>query len=662
MNRSSVRLAVLVVLAVVAVGVVAAAGLTTLSSNSDGAVVIAPNGPGVTLTGNGDVYSTSGQPASNTIQWNTTAGNATFVSQGRTNVTVHRDDLTGTWTIATAIDSNGNDLTINPADKPSVTVGGGIDSIEFRGKVAADDGTTDFVYSASSSASLTIHNAPDSTQLRAIDTSTGAYLDGTTSDASGTATFSDLDSGSHDVVLKAGNAAPTVSTPQPEGNLSSATTTLSIDVNDSDFGATGDNVSVEFQLDGSSVGTDSLTSNGTASVSISQPTSGTHSVTATATDDFGATASQSWTFGVPDELLIYNESSPNTLVQSPTETTVTFYASNGSVYTRSTTNGKIDFAGLPADEAFIVEADAQDYISRRIYIESLIEQQRIYLLPENATTASVVFSLRDDSGQFTPVDETLLYIEKPMNVSGQTKYQVITSDQFSATREVPVTLENDQRYRLRIKGSDGDTRVLGAYRTAGDDTATLNVGRVQFDSGAEADSPVFQSSMTTINGQQTIRIKYLDPVNATDGLTLKVVNESSGNVLRPKTTESGPFGEYVETIPVSGSAEGHTYNVTYDASRTGYEDVSGQQYAGDLPGILGDLGLDVNILSMLGYLTILGVLGLTAISYPRYAGIPTTAVAAALVTLGAVQIPPLLVGGAGVISLMFAVGGEGVRS
>lgn len=662
METKTIRIVLLAGLLVVGVGIVAAAGLTTISSNGDGALVIAPDGPGVTLTGNGDVYSTSGSADANTIQWNTTDGNASFSSQGRTNVTIDRSNIEGSWTIGTAIDSNGNDLTINPADKPSVTVGDGIDSIEFRGSVTADDGTKDIVYSASSSASVTIRNAPANTVLRAVDADTGSYLGGGTSDGSGEVTFSSLDSGSHDVELHAGNAAPTLSNPDPEGNLSSSSTSLSIDVNDTDFGDTGDEISVEFWLDGSSVGTDTLTSNGTASVSISQPSAGSHDLRAVATDDLGATTEREWVFGVPDELRIYNESAPYNLVNSPTEATVTFYASDGSVHTRSTTNGVIDFSGLPPDEAFIVEAEASNYTSRRIYIESLIEQQRIYLLPEDATTANVVFALQDNSGQFTPVDESILYIEKPLNISGNTQYQVITSDQFSATREVPTTLEDDQRYRLRLEGPDKNTRVLGAYRTAGDDSATLNVGTVQFESGTEADSPVFEASMQKINGQQTIRIKYLDPANATDELTLKAVNQTSGNVLRPETTETGPFGTYVETIPVSGGAEGHTYNVTYDASRTGYEDVSGEVYAGELPGILGDLGLDVNILSMLGYLTILGVLGLTAISYPRYAGIPTVAVAGALTTLGAVSIPPLLVGGAGVIALMFAVGGEGVRS
>jgi len=664
MEIKTIRMVTLAGLLVVGVGVViAAAGLTPISDNSGGTIVIAGNGPGVTLVGDGDVYSTSGGGVdANTIRWNTTDGNASFSSVGRTNVTVDRTELTGTWTVATSIDSNGNYLMITPADKPSVAVGGGINRIEFRSSTAADDGTTDFVYEASGSvANVTLRTAAANTDLRAIDKDTGAYLDAAASDGSGHVTFDSLDTGSHTVILQSGNAAPVLSNPQPEGNLSSATTSLSIDVNDSDFGSTGDTVDVKFYLDTSSVRTDTLTSNGTASVSIGQPSAGTHDVRAVATDDVGATTEETWTFGVPDELRIYNETSPNSLVDSPTEVSVEFYASNGSVYERSTTNGMIDFSGLPPDEEFVVSASADGYRDRRIYIESLVEQQRIYLLHENATVANVVFSLQDDSGQFTPAEESILYIEKPLNISGTTKYQVIVSDQFSATREVATKLEDGQRYRLRLKGPEGVTRVLGAYRAAGDDAAMLNVGVVKFQGGS-AENPAFQGTLQEVDGQKVIRIVYADPANATDELALKVVNRTSGNALRPETTETGPFGRYVETIPVSDSVEGHSFNVTYEASRSsGYEDQTGTVFVGDLPGILSDLGLDLNILSMLGYLTILGVLGLTAISFPRYAGIPTVAVASALTTLGAVAIPPLLLGGAGVIALMFAVGGEGVR-
>ena len=412
-------------------------------------------------------------------------------------------------------------------------------------------------------------------------------------------------------------------------------------------------------MDGSVAGSTTISSNGTASIAMPDrgQTGGEHSVAVTATGAAGQTDTLSYTYAAPGNLSIYNETAPDTLVKSPTEVELTFYADDGAVYTRTTTTGNISFDGVPADEDFVVSASASGYYDRRVYIESLYDQQRIYLLNNTyPTVANVVYTLNDETGQFQPTEETTLYVEKPLNVSGSTTYQIITSDQFSATNEVPTTLENDQRYRLRLQGPDGTTRVLGAYRTAGDDTAPLNVGSVSFD-GSSATNPTFSATLQEIDGQRILRLQYYDPANATDALSLEVTNRSGGTVIRPNTTETGPFGTYIETIPISSNASDIAFNISYYAERTGYENEGGTVFAGDVPEIAQETGVAPNILSGLSFLVIFATLGLTGISYPRFAGIPTVVVAIGLTTLGAVSIPPLLLSGAGVIALLFAVGG-----
>jgi len=538
-----------------------------------------------------------------------------------------------------------------------VVVGGNIDNVSWRSPsaVTLDDGLVDFSYGGASGTSIVeIGGLPATTPVRAVDANTGTVLGLATTDGSGRANFTSLQNSEHQVTIQEAHAS-TLSNPQPEGGQTNEPSQLSVDVTDADFPA--DEVEVTFELDGSTVGSTNLTSNGTASVSMPSRgvTGGTHSVTATAVNH-GETSTLSYTYSVPSNLSVYNETRPNELIKSPTTVEFTFYAEDGSVYTRSTTDGNISFDGLPANQDFVVSASASGYHDRRIYIESLFDQQRIYLLNETQPSAAVVFTLTDDTGQFQPTEETTLFIEKPLNVSGNTQYQVITSDQFSATNEVPTTLENDQRYRLRLKGPDGQTRVLGAYRTAGDDRAPLTVGSVSFD-GTNATNPVFTATLQTIEGQRVLRLQYLDPANATTGLQLEVVN-GTGATIRPNTTETGPFGTYVETIPVNTNADKVTYNISYHATRDGFDNEGGTVFAGDVPEIAEGTGLDPEILSAIGYLTILAVLGLTAISYPRFSGIPTVAVASGLTMLGVVSIPSLLLSGAGVVALLFAVGGD----
>jgi len=666
MERDLRRRAAIVLLLVLAVGVVAATGhFVPITQNSDGVVLNQPGGPTATLTGNFDAYRESGGVDSSTIQWNTSAGNASFSSSGSTQATLSTNDLSGTWTNLSSLDVTGAELTINPANKRKISVEGDADKLRFR-DATLDDGNPDFVVGApSGSSTVTVRGLPASTTISAVNKSSGKPLDVTSSDGSGTVSFS-IEHSTQTVLLQQGDQTnqPTFSNADPTTNLSNAPTQLSIDIKDGDMPE--DTLDAEFFMKSpgagsfSSVGTQSLSSNGTATASITATTAGEYEWYVEVSDNVGSNTvtSSTFTFGVPDELQIYNETSPSSLITSPTEGTVQFFAENGSVYERSTTNGKIDFSGLPADQDFVVTASTPDYHDRTIYIESLIKQQRIYLLNDSAfQTANIIFSLDDRTGDFTPGDESTLFVEKALTISGNTKYQVIVSDQFSATNEIPVTLQNNQRYRLRLEGPDGDTRILGAYRTSGNDAATLTVGSVTFE-GEDPTSPVFHAQLLEENGNRLIRIKYEDPANATSGLTLMVVNRTDpSDVIRPETTETGPFGTYVETIPISNSKEQISYNVTWSASRTGFENTGGYEFIGDIPKIAKDLGLDPNILSMLGFLTILGTLALTAIAYPRYSGIPTTAVAIGLVALGVLSIHPLLLGGAGVISLIFAVGG-----
>lgn len=252
----------------------------------------------------------------------------------------------------------------------------------------------------------------------------------------------------------------------PQGNAETTDrqVTLEIPVNDTDFAEpSGDSITVNFTVDGSAVGSDTLAANGTASVTTTISTGGPHSWSASAEDEYGLTAtSDTFTFQSPDELRILNESSPTELVDNAT-VELRFFVDEGSgapqVYTRNTSDGTVNMTGLPADKPFIVVAEADGYFSRRIFVPSLYQTQRVYLLPDNATAVPVSFGIEDYTGEFDS-ENTVLLVQRALNGS----YRTVLGDYFGATGQFPATLAYNQRHRLVLLNVEtGERRSLGAY-------------------------------------------------------------------------------------------------------------------------------------------------------------------------------------------------------
>lgn len=422
----------------------------------------APSGPSVTLVGPMDVNMTNMFPATDTVRVWSTKGNITVSGADGAAVTV--DEINGTWTNTSSLGVVGKPITMDPGDKAAVTLSGDLTRFDWRAGMAPDDGTPDFAYTSSLGAgSVTLTGLPANTEIAAVDPSTHNVLDVATTDGTGSVTYSSLPSGGHNVELMTSQGGPVVNdaSASPTGGLSSGSQTLSIDVSDADF--PNDQVTVEFFKDGASIGTDTLSSNGTATQSATFSLGGSHTWHVEATDEYGATDTSS-TFAVqtPSEIRIYNESAPTHLVDNAT-VELRFYVDEGTgapkVYDRNTTTGTVDMTGLPADKPFIVVASANGYYSRRIFVPSLFETQKVYLLPENATAVPVTFAIEDYTGDF-PQATTVLLVQRALNGS----YQTVLGDYFGATGQFPATLAYNQRHRLVLYNTEtGQKRTLGAF-------------------------------------------------------------------------------------------------------------------------------------------------------------------------------------------------------
>jgi hypothetical protein len=578
-GRVGTAIIVLLVLATVGAAVasfVPISGTITVESNS---------GTTVSVSGASELETNNVFVDDETLRIETNDGVAEFSSPGDTNATVASADLEGQSTAVTNIDASAATLTIDPADKPGVDVSGGIDSVTFR-EMAIDDGTTDFAYTASSSATITVRGLASDASVSAVD-SGGTVLGGATTDGTGAVTFS-LPSGSYSSVTIQSNQAPSVSSMTPSSNLEQAPTNVTATISDDSLPAESVNVSVS--IDGSEIGTTTATSDGeTIDVPITQTlTGGDHTVTVNATDSSGATASETETFSVPSTLEIRNESAPSELVNGTGVTVEVTFFGDDQTYQRTTTDGTVNLTGLPVGgQPFIIQVEADGYVQRRAVIEDIYQQNTVYLLPDSVTRVQTRFVLEDNTGQFDS-STTRLYISKAINDSGTIEYKTVAADTFGPGG-FTTELEKDQRYQLRVVNEDGDSRALGAYQATLNETVTLTVGELSFPVSAEDTYRVDGGANTNSNDvPQSVFFEYGDPDSLTDSLDL-TIHERYNASNQLYTEDIAPVsGNISRTVMLTGDQQNTTWVADYEIERggetvTGTLPLTGQRFGAGLP-------------------------------------------------------------------------------
>jgi len=258
---------------------------------SDGVPYGAPDGMNATIAGDTNVIMETDVliPDSQTVAMQTEAGNITFQSSGPAWATVHTSNITGTYTNVTEIDASSNDITINPEDKRSITVGKQINRIEFR-NAGIDNGQVDFVYAGSSGESkVVVRGLAANTQIGAVDKTHGGLLDVTTTDSNGVATFTNLSNSEHAVSLETSDGGPSLSNLQDDGSTRYENQTISVDVDDPDF--PDDTATVDFYVDGTVRETKTVSSAGTVSATIGPLADGSYDYHVEAEDEYGQTDS-----------------------------------------------------------------------------------------------------------------------------------------------------------------------------------------------------------------------------------------------------------------------------------------------------------------------------------------------------------------------------------
>jgi hypothetical protein len=495
----------------------------------------------------------------NTINYIGSSGGATDLGVSAMDVGAVVDfDDDGDYQDAPTVSNPSPDSTTVSTDPVTLSVD--VDDSEF---VLGDSVTVNIDHNGNDVTQTTISSAQTITaDVQDVDDGSNSW--------SVTVTDSEGNSNSYSYSYTADYAPPSLSNAQPTGDLTSYDGTITIDVSDPDF-SQGDSVTVSAtDSDGKQIGTDTVSSNTTVSFEYDGVTSGTNEIDWTATDSHGNTDTYNQSFDAPDQLTVYNESDPDQEITGANLTAKFYFrTADPQIITRNASGGSVSLGGVPANEPFVVVVEADGYISRRVVFSSLINQQSVFLLPENKTKTEVVFEIEDYTGSY-PQESTALLVQRGLNGTWQT----VAGDYFGATGEFPAQLRYQARHRLVLVNLDtGQRRVAGSYTPLRASTQTISVttqGEIDV-SGRGLDVSVAPGTRTLTNtsGETiTVEIEENDATlrNATIKAVFRDANRSSSTVLTTQNVSSP--GEYQLSIDL-GNRAGGSVDVVVDYETDG---------------------------------------------------------------------------------------------
>jgi hypothetical protein len=491
----------------------------------------------------------------------------------------------------------------------SVIVRSSVDNVTFRRTIPAgsqvpfeaDDGVVDFIYAdtTASTADITLRPVAANRQLCAVDAATATNLDCARSSGTGVVRFDSLTLSSHRVLLQFGQAPnlnDTSASPQPPDEyVDDRQTSLAINATDRDF--PNETVTVEFYLNGNSQGTDTLTSEGRVSVSGVTLPPGRSEWYAVANDSDGLIdRSQNFTVTSPGFVTVKNNNNNNDLTN---ETVTAEFYTNSGIETKTTNNGEIDMLNLP-NQDMRVDFSANNFSARSFQFFGIDENKTVYMQPVGSGFSTITFTLNDETGQYPPVNTTLIIEE-----SKSGNWTTIASERFGSVNEVTTDLDPSVTYRLRVRNENGDTQVLRTYSPPSNDASEELVvdESVSTPPGGTGYTWSAEYRANQSGGNDTIRFAFTDPQNETTDLRVAIYergNRTNNTIFADNFT--GPHGTVVVTQDVPPNQENRTWVVNATADRNGQIQRQWQLRAGQNPL---DFGLAPNLRAVAGVILLL---------------------------------------------------------
>jgi hypothetical protein len=335
----------------------------------------------------------------------------------------------------------------------------------------------------------------------------------------------------------------------------------------------------------------------------------------------------------PSQLEIRNLKTKNLIknASNPITVEVEFFAQDGQVFTRSTTDGTIDFTGLPADQRFSVTVDAgNQFVTRQVIIPSILEQDTAFVLPTaNTTTVQPRFVLQDPSQRFDAQDSEIV-IERPIQQGNDTRFVAVAGDRVGLQGFNPV-LEQGQRYRIRVRDpTSGRERQLGAFTPTVAEQITLEVTDVEFDSVSNTDGLEWTARYVEGDNQDSIEFILRDEF-ATQSLAYEIYPRGQPNNTLVSDTATG---NVTISEPVPPSQNDSVFIVEFDLERGNGETISAQRPVSSDSLPVGPSGLAQNWQTIIAMVILVAVAGLFGAANPGVGGIATAMTGGVFFVLG----------------------------
>jgi len=455
--------------------------------------------------------------------------------------------------------------------------------------IAADDGLNDVIVQGTNGpVTLTIYDVEPDQPYQLVGDS--GVVDRSVAGSDGSVEFS-VQSGQYNLE-SFDNELPSLTNLEPDGDIVTDSVTLAADVDDDTLPQ--DNVTVTFRVNGDVVHTTTISSAQRVNYTLTQselPGTGRHSWSVTAEDFLGAESTSSSDFAIPGEIVVRNVSNSSERIPG---VNATVYTENSQITLTSDADGVIPLDTLPGGEALVMELKKDGWKDRTTVIPSVIQANDAYLMPENNTsTVQNRFTINDPSGEFG--SDSIVYISQPIEQNNTTDWRTVSADQFGV-EGFTATLEQGQRYRIRIVSASGEVAQMGKFTAEQTEEIPL---RPQSPAVELQDGPSIGYSANVTAGD--LHIEYYDPQNKTDVLTVYAVSRFNDSKLLfgPETfygTNSLVIDEPVGELDDS-------YVVIMEVQRDGVSSTIrvpiGPDQISLLPGGLSDVWVQIGAVGML---------------------------------------------------------------
>lgn len=335
-------------------------------------------------------------------------------------------------------------------------------------------------------------------------------------------------------------------------------------INVSFYNATTDNRIASQEVSGSGTNT--------ATVSWSVPSGRLRSWYVIATDENNVTrTSDVHSFGTSGALT-FRETGTGNLITDTITLNITL--PNGQVLDRSVGSGYWNWSNLstiPQDEVAI-DINSTDYFATTLQLSTVAQNNTVFLVETMAFTGQnldVIFTLEDRTGDFTPVRNTTLVIERDI----QGNFTEVESEEFGAGNKIQVQLISGTEYLLSVR-QGSNQRELGDFETTTSGTFNLVIDNRDFNLTTER-AWGWNASLN----QQTIYFNYSDTASETRRIEVAIYeyNNESNELLN--RTVTGRFGNYSLTEALTGNQSENAWVVEFEADRD-QETVTGSKVVG----------------------------------------------------------------------------------